>query len=195
MIKSENVIEKYKELNKLSERNGVVIFGGCDDRNIAMCELKQAFFPQTVFYNRSIDNLSIENASYLYTLCVAPLSPDCVLLHIGIEDLELCMNNPSEFEKKYRELILNIRKNNKKCDIAIINFQNQSSHNDIEYLNKKLKYIAESERCTYCNISDGVTHSSTQTKKDISFIYDIGFVETLKYKHPIYDMAEVLFCY
>ena len=170
MIKKENVIERYKELNKLAEQNGIVIFGGCKDRDIATCELKQAFFPDAVFYNRSIDGISIENAAELYSLCVAPLTPDTVLLHIGAEDLQLCTESPAEFETKYRELISQIRKNNKHCDIAIINFQNTDFSSDIEGLNKKLKYIADSEHCDYCDISNGCTRSSTQAKKEISFI-------------------------
>lgn len=112
-----------------------------------------------------------------------------------MEDLQLCLENPAEFEKKYRELILQIRENNKKCNIAIINFQNTDSSADIKCLNKKLKYIANSERCTYCDISDGCTRSSAQVKKEISFIYNLGFVRPLQRKHPIYDMAEIFFCY
>ena len=195
MITKENIIKKYIELNKIAEQNGIVIFGGSKDTNIALCDLKQAFFPNAMLYNRSIDGIGVENAAELYSLCVAPLMPDTVLLHIGMEDLQLCLENPAEFEKKYRELILQIRENNKKCNIAIINFQNTDSSADIKCLNKKLKYIANSERCTYCDISDGRTRSSAQVKKEISFIYNLGFVRPLQRKHPIYDMAEIFFCY
>ena len=179
MITKENIIKKYIELNKIAEQNGIVIFGGSKDTNIALCDLKQAFFPNAMLYNRSIDGIGV----------------DTVLLHIGMEDLQLCLENPAEFEKKYRELILQIRENNKKCNIAIINFQNTDSSADIKCLNKKLKYIANSERCTYCDISDGCTRSSAQVKKEISFIYNLGFVRPLQRKHPIYDMAEIFFCY
>ena len=141
MITKENIIKKYIELNKIAEQNGIVIFGGSKDTNIALCDLKQAFFPNAMLYNRSIDGIGVENAAELYSLCVAPLMPDTVLLHIGMEDLQLCLENPAEFEKKYRELILQIRENNKKCNIAIINFQNTDSSADIKCLNKKLKYI------------------------------------------------------
>ena len=189
-----SIVEKYRKLNELAKQNGVVIFGGCTDRDIAMCELKQAFFPESVFYNRSIDSISVENAADLYSLCVAPLMPDTVLLHIGMEDLQLCLENPAEFETKYRELITLIRENNKKCDIAIINFQNTDYSSEVETLNKKLKYISDSERCTYWDISCGSTHSSTHARKEISFIYNLGFVRQLQYKPPVCDMAKVLFC-
>ena len=194
MIAKEIIFEKYKELNKLAEQGGVVIFGGCKDRDIAMCELKQAFFPNTAFYNRSFDGISITNATDIYSICVAPLVPDTVLLHIGMDDLKLCSECPAEFEMKFRELISKIRENNKKCDIAIINFKNDDSICDIEGLNKHLKYIADSEHCTYCDISNDFRCNSLQKKKELSFIYDLGFVKPLKHKHPVFDMAEVLFC-
>ncbi len=193
MITKGNIIEKYNELNGLAQKNGVVIFGGYEDKDIAMCELKQAFFPDTAFYNRSIDGISIENAKELYLLCIAPLVPDTMLLHIGIDDLGLCRENPARFEMKYRELISEIRKTNKKCDIAIIDFKNTDLSADIEYLNKKLKYIADSETCTFCDISNGYTRSSLQAKKEISFIYNLGFISTMQRRHPIYDMAEIMF--
>lgn len=109
MITKENIMKKYIKLNKIAEQNGIVIFGGGKDTNIALCDLKQAFFPNAMLYNRSIDGIGVENAAELYSLCVAPLMPDTVLLHIGMEDLQLYLENPAEFEKKYRDLILQIR--------------------------------------------------------------------------------------
>ena len=34
---------KYQALNKLAEQNGIVIIGGTEDKEIPLCELKQAF--------------------------------------------------------------------------------------------------------------------------------------------------------
>ena len=39
----ENEIAKYKSLNQLAEADGTVIFGGNNDVNIPLGELKQAF--------------------------------------------------------------------------------------------------------------------------------------------------------
>ena len=47
-------------LNKLADLNGTVIFGGTEDREIPLCELKQAFELDSKLYNRSIAELSIE---------------------------------------------------------------------------------------------------------------------------------------
>ena len=95
MLKNE--IKKYQVLNKLADLNGTVIFGGTEDREIPLCELKQAFELDSKLYNRSIAELSIENALEIYDACVAPLQPECILLHIGDADLKTFEENPQEF--------------------------------------------------------------------------------------------------
>lgn len=53
-----NEIKNYQALNELADQNGLVIFGGTEDRKIPLCELKQAFDLESNLYNRSISNLS-----------------------------------------------------------------------------------------------------------------------------------------
>lgn len=191
----ENEIKKYQALNELAEQNGIVIIGGTEDKNIPLCELKQAFELNSNLYNRSIDNLSVNDVSKIYDACVAHLNPESVLLHIGNADLKLFEDNSSDFDNKYRELIKHIRTSNPKCNIAIISLKNADDNNNITEINKHLKYIAESERCEYGDISTKRVWNPKQTKDVVSFIYSIGFVHTLKNKRPVYDLVKILFCY
>lgn len=191
----ENEIKKYQALNELAEQNGIVIIGGTEDKNIPLCELKQAFELNSNLYNRSVDNLSVNDVSKIYDTCVAQLNPESVLLHIGNADLKLFEDNSSDFDNKYRELIKHIRTSNSKCDIAIISLKNADDNNNIAEINKHLKYIAESERCEYGDISTKRVWNPKQTKDVVSFVYSIGFVHTLKNKRPIYDLVKILFCY
>ena len=94
MLKTE--IKKYQELNKLADSNGTVILGGTEDRDIPLCELKQAFDLNSRLYNRSFPNMSILDAKEIYNTCIAPLHPECVLLHIGDADLKFFEENVSE---------------------------------------------------------------------------------------------------
>ena len=98
-------IKKYSALNDLAEKGGTVIFGGKEDKDIPLCELRQAFELGSNYYNRSFENLSIANAAELYLSSVAPLAPETVLLHIGENDLDLFENNPDKFLELYRELV------------------------------------------------------------------------------------------
>ena len=46
-------IEKYERLNQIAQSKGIVIFGGSDDTDIPLCELRQAFDIEENMYNRS----------------------------------------------------------------------------------------------------------------------------------------------
>lgn len=187
-------MKEYKVLNKLAEQGGTVIFGGSEDMNIPLCELKQAFALKENYYNRSVENISITEATDIYASSAAELCPDTVILHIGNADIEMFLKSQDEFDGNYRKLISQIRKDNKKCRIAIVSLKNFDGNSDIAELNKHLKYIADSEKCEFCDISQKKVWNPKQTKDVVSFVYDIGFVHPLTNKRPIYDLVKMLFC-
>ena len=117
-------IEKYERLNQIAQSKGIVIFGGSDDTDIPLCELRQAFDIEENMYNRSFHELSIEHAIEAYASCVAPISPETVFIHIGKYDIELLHKNPHLFDSKYLELIEHIRAENKTCRIAVVSMKN-----------------------------------------------------------------------
>ena len=186
-------IKKYKVLNDIAEQNGTVVFGNTEDMNIPICELRQAFGIKENFYNRSFKNLSTNEACDIYAKCISELSPETVLLHIG--DTETFKNSTEGFADDYRRLISQIRNNNKKCRIAVISLKNYNNDSDIAELNKVLKYIADSQKCEFCDISQKKVWNPKQTKDVVSFVYDIGFVRPLKNKRPLNDLVKILFCF
>ena len=190
-----NEIKNYQALNELADQNGLVIFGGTEDRKIPLCELKQAFDLESNLYNRSISNLSIDNAVEIYDACIAPLAPERLLLHIGNADLELFSKDSEQFDKKYRDLIHHIKSDDPKNDIAIISLKNHNEDANVTTLNKHLKYIADSERCEYGDIAAKRVWNPKQTKDIVSFVYSSGLLHPLNNKRPIYDLAIILFCF
>ena len=187
-------MKDYKLLNELAKQGGTVIFGGEEDLNIPLCELKQAFSLKENYYNRSAENISISNATDIYALNIADLNPETILLHIGDADIEMLLKSTEEFSSNYRRLISRIRKDNKKCRIAIVSFKNFNTDSNIEKLNKHLKYIADSEKCEFCDISQKKVWNPKQTQDVVSFVYDIGFVHPLKNKRPLNNLVRLLFC-
>ena len=188
----EQEIKKHKTLNSISEQDGIVIFGSKEDIYIPLCELKQAFSIKENCYNRSFENLTISEAFDIYADCVADLSPETILLHI--EDVECFKFSADKFTDDYRKLISQIKKHNKKCRIGIVSAKNYDNNNDITELNKQLKYIADSEKCEFCDISEKRVWNPQQTKEVVSFVYNIGFMYPLKTKRPLNDLVRLLFC-
>ena len=187
-------IEKYERLNQIAQSKGIVIFGGSDDTDIPLCELRQAFDIEENMYNRSIHELSIEHAIEAYDSCVAPISPETVFIHIGKYDIELLHKNPNLFDSKYLELIEHIRAENKTCRIAVVSMKNYYNDPDIAEMNRHLKFIADSEKCEYGDIATRKVWNPQATRDAASFVRNIGFVRPLKSARPIYDLIRILFC-
>ena len=190
----ESEIKKYQKLNDLAQANGIVIFGGKEDTNIPLCEIRQAFNVEENMYNRSFTDLSIEDAILVYDNCVSSISPETVFIHIGDCDIDMLKENPAEFDNKYRELIKHIRTQNKKCRIAVVSLRNYDSNPEITDVNKHLKYIADSERCEFGDISKRHIWNPKSSMDAASFVRTIGFVRALKVQRPLHDLIRMLFC-
>ena len=187
-------VRKYQKLNELAEQGGIVVFGGSEDLKIPLGELRQAFSVESKMYNRSITGLSVKDALSVYDECVAPITPETVLIHIGEADRKFFEAHPSEFDNRYRELLSHIKSQNKKCRIAVVSLRNYESNPQIEEINKHLKYIADFEKCEYGNIANKKVWNPKSTMNAVSFVYDIGFIRPLKNKRPLYDLVKILFC-
>jgi hypothetical protein len=191
----ENEIAKYKSLNQLAEADGTVIFGGNNDVNIPLGELKQAFALSGSIYNRSFSDLSVANAARVYGECVAELCPDTVIVHIGGADVSDFGDKETEFEENYRTLIGTIREKNKDCRIVIVSLKNYDNDITVAEINKLLCEIADSEKCEFEDISAKRSWNVKESSETTSFFYDMGFVRPLNIKRPIYNLVRILFCY
>lgn len=191
---TEQEIKKYTSLNELAETAGTVVFGGVADKEIPLCELKQAFCLKEALYNRSFDQLSVKNAAKAYDSCIAGLAPSCILLHLGEADTALFEEDSSAFDKHYRSLVQHIKSTAPSCTIGIITLKNPDHSSVIKELNKHLKYIADSERCEFEDISMKRVWNPKETKEVASFVYSTGFIRPLKNHRSIYDLVKVLFC-
>lgn len=187
-------IKRYQKLNELAQPGGIAIFGGSEDTNIPICEFRQAFNIEENMYNRSFAGLSIDAAIPAYDACVSPILPETLFLHIGECDLGMLMQDPSEFDKKYCELINHIRGGNERCRIAVISLRNYENNPEIAEMNKHLRYIADSERCEFGDISARRVWNPKASMNAASFVRSIGFVHALRTQRPLYDLIQILFC-
>lgn len=191
----ENEIAKYRSLNQLAESDGTVIFGGAEDVNIPIGELKQAFALNGNIYNRSVAGLTGSDAAKLYDECIAELCPNTVILHIGEADVCDFEYRKAAFEEGYRALIKSIRGKNKRTRIVIVSLKNYENDSDITKLNKSLAYIADSEKCEFTDISAKRVWDAKANQEVTAFLYELGFDRPLNVKRPIYNLINILFCY
>ena len=188
-------IKNYAKLNALAEQGGLVIFGCNEDKDIPTGEIRQAFAVESKIYNRSFDNLSVTEAVSIYEKIIAPLTPETVLIHIGEADLTNFAGNPTAFDHTYLELIKAIKAQNTTCRIAVVSLKNYANDPQIAEMNKHLKYIADSEKCEYGDISVKKVWNPKASMDAAAFVYSVGFIHPLKNKRPLYDLVKLLFCY
>ncbi len=179
----------YRKLNDLATEGGLVILGGGEDRNIPLCELKQAFDLQEKLYNRSFAGLSVCNGADIFDNYVAPLQPGDILLHIGEADREAFAACPAEFDRMLSALLRHMKSGNEKCRIAVVSLE------DAAEMNKHMAAVAQSEGCEFCDIRQNRVWDPKLTKDVLSFIYSTGFVRPLNRKRPLYDLARIMFFY
>ena len=188
-------LKKYQRLNEIAEQGGIVIFGSDEDMSIPVGELRQAFSIESKMYNRSFSNLSIKDALEVYKKIIEPLEPETLLLHSGSSDLAFFSENPTEFDNTYRELLSKIRLENPKIRIAIVSLRNYTEDTQIQEMNTHLKYIADSEKCEYGDISNKKVWNPKNTIDMVSFIYSLNYVRHLNNKRPLYDLVKMTFGY
>ena len=191
----ETEIQRYKKLNALAGREGIVIFGNKEDILIPVGELRQAFSIEQKMYNRSFNDLSIADAIKVFDETIAPLSPESILIHLGDSDKDLFARDSYLFDYHYRALLSHIKRKNQACRIAVVSLKNHHNDSQITEINNHLKYIAESEKCEYEDISKPKVWNPQSTMNAISFVYSIGFVHPLKNKRPLHDLVRMAFCY
>ena len=182
----ETQIKKYEKLNDFALKNCVVLFGEGVDMDIPASEVAQSLELDYPIYNRSFLELNLENSIELYDSCIKNLKPDTVLLHIGTNDIAFFNENKVAFEQKYISLIEHIKTTDKKCRIVVVSIGNK-------IINQYLRYIADSTKCEFCDLSSIKVWNPQTTKSVTNFVQTIGVGRYCKRK-PIYDILKILFC-
>ena len=180
-----------KEKSSKEEKNAVILLGNGQDKMIPVQSLGREFKFNFKIYNKSYEKLSFENVKEYFALAIAPLAPEGIMIHLGENDVNLCVNNSESFDAKYLELIKQIRDCSKKCRIALISVANPQNNKDISLLNRHIKAIADSEKCSFINLDNAHLWNPAATKAAVEFAQSMG----LNTRKPLNDVAEILYSY
>lgn len=160
----ENELKKYRQLNKVAQGDGVVLFGSSFAKEIPVGELKQGFEIDCNIYNRSLTDLSVFDAADVLKDCVTDLSPSKVLLQLGETDLERGFKSITEIVKQYELLIRQIKARIKGCRIVIVSVCDTERTLFPAELNAKLEELAKSLGCEYADVSSALDNDAPSVK-------------------------------
>lgn len=154
----ERDIKNFRNLNRIANKNGVVLFGTSFLKEIPVCELNQTYDLNCDIYNRSLIDLSVFSADKLLKDCVFDLSPKKILLQLGETDLEQGYHSIPEIIKAYEDIISKIKEKNKHCKIVIVSICENESGIYPEEFNCRLEAMAKRNKCQYADISSAVSN-------------------------------------
>lgn len=187
--------EKVEMVKPAEKNDSVILFGGSKDKEIPVAEIAQDYELNFKMMNRSVYGLSIKDAKKNFRENIEPLNPEAVILHIGEADLDLFSKNNADFDVQYLDLISTVKAQNKNRRIALVSNVCAEDPQVYADMNRHIKAIAESEKCTFVNIDNAKLWNPENTKELMSFMYDLGFDQPLNVKKPLGDIAEILYSY
>lgn len=163
-----DVISEYRALNRLAEPGGIVLFGSTSASQIPLNELTQDYNIDVPIYNRSVENLTIENAEHYISSCIAPLQPKTILLHFGEEELESGNKTVEEMIESYRWFLYQLHTTLPKSHLILVSVNEQNAE-AIRY-NHALKALAREHGCEYTDGPSG----------NLDGAYALRFFQTLR---------------
>lgn len=180
-----------KVANAREEKNAVILFGGTSDKKIPVQSLGKEFNFNFKIYNKSSEDLSLVKASEYFKNTISPLAPEGLLIHLGTKDIESFKKSSEAFDAAYINLLSQIKTANRKCRIALISLNNPTGDKILSEINRHIKAIADSEKCSFVNLDNAKLWNPAATKAAVEFAYSMG----LKNRKPLGDVAEILYSY
>ena len=146
-----------KKLNDLTLPGEIVIFGSTYMSEFPLYELINKCKLENAIYNRSIEGLTVKDASEIIDDCVIEISPCKVFIALGEED----ENDPSAVSE-YSQLIDTIRQKLPRSTIYLIGLTGESSF--AKNFNKNMLALCDNKSVKYIDLVKKSSSKSTLFK-------------------------------
>ncbi len=142
----EDEMEKYRELNSITEAGGVVLFGSNTFASLPVGELTQAFRITEPIYNRSVKDIRLSQIESYLKVCLYDLNPRKIFVNMGDVDIMDENVNVKDFISKYEWLLYMIHT---KTQAAIYIVSIVSESPAAQKINEQLRKLAAQTGCKY----------------------------------------------
>ncbi len=149
-----SLMESYKELNTVAHRGGTVLFGSTFTAKLHMEELAQNYAMERHMYNRSIEGLSVFEATDYLDVCLSELSPSEIFVNLGEHDLEFTSHTLEEVMAQYEWVLYKMHTRAKEAKIHILSVC--SDHPNTKELNQAIAKLAKSAGCYFVDMDPAI---------------------------------------
>lgn len=143
-------MEKYRELNSITEAGGVLLFGSNTFASLPIGELTQAFRITEPIYNRSVRDVRIDQIESYLKVCLYDLNPRKIFVNMGDVDARDENIDIDNFISKYEWLLYMIHTKTQ-ASIYIVPIVSDSPA--AFKINQRLKVLASQTGCKYIDVS------------------------------------------
>ncbi len=144
---------RFREINKIAEKDGVVLLGSDYFTDFPINELAQKYDVETPIYNRSVPKSTILEITGMLEQCVFELDPAKVFVAVGDYDIKRAEFNADEFLNQYEYLLYQIH-SKIKTEIYIVSVFSDSPI--ASAVNKRLRGLAKENGCKFINIASSL---------------------------------------
>lgn len=179
----EDEMEKYRELNSITEAGGVVLFGSNTFASLPIGELTQAFRITEPIYNRSVKDIRLNQIESYLKVCLYDLNPRKIFVNMGDRDILDENVDTEEFIAKYEWLLYMIHTKTQ-AEIYIVSIISESPA--AGKINEQLKKLAAQTGCKYI---DAV--SALESKRPTLRLFELLKVHMRNHPINFADAMEV----
>lgn len=141
-----SIMDKYRELNTITEDGGILLFGSDYFSSMPLGELAHSFHVDVPVYNRSIKDISIDRVQSYMDVCVFDLHPQKIFVNLGESDMKDPDFDVESFISKYEWLLYTMHA---KMEAEIYIVSVISRHPAAARVNARLKSLAAQSGCKY----------------------------------------------
>lgn len=140
----------YGEMNTLAENGGTVFFGTDLFKKLPFGELVQSFHMEERVYNRSVAQMTIQEAAELLQTCVLDLKPSKVFFHLGDTDILAEDFDEDAFMAQYEWILYTLHTQTKAIPYVVSLITDSPK---AVALNRRLKALAQESGTQFVDIT------------------------------------------
>lgn len=132
-------------INDLALKGEIVVFGSTYMAKFPLYELINKYHFENAVYNRSIEGLTVQEASELVQDCVISIAPAKIFIALGEAD-----EYDADAIKKYKEIVKNIRSSLPKSKIYLISLKETGVY--AQKFNENMRSLCDDKTVKYIQL-------------------------------------------
>lgn len=183
-MNQQKVLAEFEALNRFAHTDGIVLLGSTSAAHLPLNELTQDFNLDSHVYNRSVENLRINEAERTIYKTIRQLAPEKLLLNLGETELAEGKQSVETLMEQYQWLLYQVHTMMPKTRIILVSVDSRIA--GAARFNQALYALCRECGCEYAD--------SPAKIQDMD--YNICFFHTIKpfFYHRTMSLSDALHC-